>query len=156
MPKRSKPKLSGALQAFIENRSMPIPFAGCWIWTGACGGDGYGNTTVDGKQIGAHRLSWTAFRGPIPAGIHVLHHCDISSCVNPDHLWLGTHADNMADRSRKGRARWRRGEGKPRLRLRSLFEPFQKRVPRSRKLQLKPRIQIADRVLTILSRSLLR
>src|SRR3954471_18471885 len=104
---------SPALQARIESWSMPVPFAGCWIWLRGCSGDGYGAARADGKSIRAHRLSWIAYRGAIPAGMHVLHQCDIPTCVNPDHLWLGTHADNMADRSRKGHIETRRGKGKP-------------------------------------------
>jgi hypothetical protein len=51
----------------------------------------------------AHRASWEAYRGPIPKGMWVLHKCDTMPCVNPDHLFLGTHQDNMTDKTRKGR-----------------------------------------------------
>lgn len=75
----------------------------CWEFTGATSGDGYGSVNLNGKTVGAHRIAWEAAHGPIPPGLHVLHKCDHPSCCNPGHLFLGTHADNMADRSRKGR-----------------------------------------------------
>ena len=53
----------------------------------------------------AHRAAWVLFKGPIPLGLQVLHSCDNSSCVNPDHLWLGTNDDNVVDKMNKGRHR---------------------------------------------------
>ncbi|MCP5014874.1 MAG: HNH endonuclease [Ketobacter sp.] len=65
--------------------------------------EGYGKTAHGGKHYKAHRVSWTLNRGPIPPGMFVLHTCDSPPCVNPDHLFLGTHQDNMADKVSKGR-----------------------------------------------------
>lgn len=91
------------LAACIMSRSIPEPNTGCWLWLGAANGQGYGNMTVDGKHIRSHRASWLAYHGPIPARGHVLHRCDQPSCVNPDHLFIGTASDNMLDMYAKGR-----------------------------------------------------
>lgn len=72
----------------------------CWSWTGGINNRGYGRL----GNIYAHRVSYERTFGPIPAGLHVLHRCDNPPCTNPSHLMIGTHADNMADMSRKGRA----------------------------------------------------
>lgn len=75
----------------------------CWPWTGGVNRDGYGNAWAGGRCWKAHRIAWTLANGAIPSGLQVLHHCDNPPCCNPAHLFLGTHADNMADMVRKGR-----------------------------------------------------
>lgn len=75
----------------------------CWLWTGKKAGNGYGQFIHDGDFIGAHRAAWMVLRGPIPTGMYVLHRCDVPLCINPDHLFLGTHRDNMRDMTAKGR-----------------------------------------------------
>jgi len=75
---------------------------GCWFWTGAKT-VGYGVIEFQEKLHRAHRLSWVMHFGPIPAGLHILHHCDEPSCCRPDHLFPGTHLDNMRDCMKKGR-----------------------------------------------------
>lgn len=80
----------------------------CWEWQGErtrrVGGElSYGRVNWEGRSQRAHRVAWELVNGPIPAGLHVLHHCDNPPCVNPAHLFLGTHTDNMRDMVAKGR-----------------------------------------------------
>lgn len=79
------------------------PVTGCIEWTGFRQPFGHGLIRRDGKNIGTHRLAWELKHGPIPEGLDVLHKCDNPPCCNEDHLFLGTQADNVADRTAKGR-----------------------------------------------------
>lgn len=94
------------MRQLIENRSMPITDSGCWAWLGGCDNHGHGRLKRGGKQLHAHRVSYEAYKGPITRGRWVLHKCDVRSCVNPDHLFLGTPLMNARDRMVKGRTRW--------------------------------------------------
>lgn len=77
---------------------------GCWIWIAGGHPTGYGRFGLTSKQVEfAHRASWRLFRGEIPRGMFVCHHCDVRRCVNPDHLFIGSALDNMRDASRKNR-----------------------------------------------------
>jgi hypothetical protein len=92
----------GTLRRFWK-RAMPEPNTGCWLWFGCSVRRGYGTINVHGKAERAHRFAYEQFVGPIPPGLQVLHRCDVTCCVNPEHLFLGTFADNMRDRNKKGR-----------------------------------------------------
>lgn len=81
---------------------------GCWIWT-AARVNKYGVIGLFGKMVKAHRISWELHNGEIPNGLDVLHKCDNEYCVNPNHMFLGTQADNMHDMINKGRAAWQSG-----------------------------------------------
>lgn len=75
----------------------------CWPWQRGVNQSGYGQISIEGKQLGAHRVSYELHYGPIPTGLHILHTCDNPACVNPAHLCTGTHGDNVQDAIVKGR-----------------------------------------------------
>lgn len=78
----------------------------CWLWDGAKDSRGYGRFNLgghNGKTLLAHRFSWELTNGELSPDLDVCHHCDNPNCVNPSHLFLGTHKDNMNDRDKKGR-----------------------------------------------------
>lgn len=75
----------------------------CWNWSGSKNRKGYGALSIKNKHSIAHRESYKVFKGKIPNGMHVCHSCDNPSCINPDHLWLGTNKDNNNDKMEKGR-----------------------------------------------------
>lgn len=94
-------------RALIEAHSIPIPFAGCWMWLRSFHNGGYGQQWFgvgqDRRLYLVHRLSFEAFKGPIPAGMLIQHSCDNRWCCNPEHLSLGTDATNARDALLKGR-----------------------------------------------------
>jgi len=101
----------------IERHSCPEPNSGCWLWLGHVNGSSYGRLGRGRCERQVHRLSYRAYIAPIPSGMNVLHKCDVPSCVNPDHLFLGSLSDNMQDCLRKGRYVALRGEASIRAKL---------------------------------------
>ncbi len=90
------------------NRVERDPNSGCWLWSAAADPNGYGRVKLGPRTAAVmlvHRFSWVLANGPVPDGLHVLHRCDTPPCVNPYHLFLGTHLDNMRDMNTKGRGR---------------------------------------------------
>jgi len=87
----------------------------CWVWNGGKSNYGYGHFWYNGKTYGAHRMSYRIHNKNFPKKLFILHSCDNPSCVNPSHLFTGTHIENMRDRERKGRgdAAKRIGERNP-------------------------------------------
>lgn len=91
--------------AQFEEHFLAEPNSGCWLWDGSINRGGYGQYKgLKDVSTLAHRVSWSLYRGPIPEGLWVLHRCDVRCCVRPDHLFLGTHQDNMDDMWEKGRS----------------------------------------------------
>lgn len=86
----------------------------CWLWTKGKSTRGYGQVSFHGRHMRANRVAWILTHGDIPDDMIVCHNCpggDNPSCVNPAHLWLGTHKDNAIDRERKGRSKHKGGGG---------------------------------------------
>lgn len=86
----------------FEDRYIPEPMSGCWLWLGYVKRTPSPNYMLPwagykGKPQSAARVSWLRYKGEIPEGMHVLHTCHNCYCVNPNHLYLGTHQDNMLD-----------------------------------------------------------
>jgi|SRR6478736_7968963 len=84
---------------------IAINDSGCWVWTGAKNEKGYGKIGLprSSKTARCHRVSYELANGPVPDGVMVLHRCDNPSCINPEHLFLGTAQDNSIDMATKGR-----------------------------------------------------
>ena len=104
------------MQQRLDRYTKVDPLSGCHIWQRSTKPNGYGQLTFRMQRWMTHRLAWVARHGPIPEGLEVCHRCDERRCCNPDHLYLGSHAENMAEMKAKRRAlrrlpleRWRDG-----------------------------------------------
>lgn len=86
----------------LAENVMPIPECGCMIWMGSQVHD-YGQLSHNFRTVRAHKASYELANGPVPKGLQVLHKCDVRLCVNPEHLYAGTHNDNMRDRQSRDR-----------------------------------------------------
>jgi len=121
IPARGGSERSTALRFwFWKGARLVHDATSCWDWQRSRGSHGYGQFYEErGKPLLAHRYAWTITHGAIPHGKYVLHRCDNKKCVRPDHLFLGTQADNMADMNAKGRHGKvaLRGEQNPRAKL---------------------------------------
>lgn len=110
------------LEERLKSMATVNPKSGCWEWQGYKR-NGYGRTIIgsrkDGtrKFVAAHRIAYEVWNGEIPEGYEVCHKCDNPSCINPDHLFVGTRQDNIDDRERKGRNVVKLGEEQARSKL---------------------------------------
>ena len=93
-----------SLKERFEDKCELVTESGCWLWLAYVDRNGYGQIQVDKKTRYAHQVSYELYVGPITEWMHVLHKCDNPCCVNPYHLFLGTHSDNIADIMKKGRS----------------------------------------------------
>ena len=87
----------------FEDKYIPEPNSGCWLWNTTVNNAGYGIVKNNNKVMVAHRASYELYCEPIPDGMIICHKCDNRSCVNPDHLFVGSYKDNTHDMISKGR-----------------------------------------------------
>jgi hypothetical protein len=106
----------------LAHHSVPANENGCVLWAAQKGTGGYGYLKWKGRSRTVHRLAWESANGPILNGMHVCHKCDVRTCINIDHLFLGTNADNVADKMRKGR----QAKGEKLVAARSAFQVCRK------------------------------
>lgn len=89
--------MSNALANLIKEKSVAIPFSGCWIWMGSLDKGRYGQLTYRGTPMRAHRASYESHFNPAVRPMVICHKCDVRECVNPDHLYSGSYKDNRRD-----------------------------------------------------------
>lgn len=101
---KPRPLTEAQIKNFHRRVNRPDDQEACWLWVGEIMSNGYGRVWINDRNCSAHRIAYRIHNGEIPDGLCVCHSCDRRPCVNPAHLWLGTHKDNMADMIAKGRA----------------------------------------------------
>lgn len=121
----------------FDDKIAPDPNTGCWLWTGAVAGNGYPSIKWNGSAVGAHCFAYRMWRKqemaegrahpPLLRGMVLMHKCDTPLCCNPHHSKPGTHAENMQDMVRKGRAK---GQWPTRAQMDALEEDIRLDVPR--------------------------
>jgi hypothetical protein len=113
-------KTKGAPAQSVQYRlekKRTITKSGCWEFTGCRNKDGYGMIGIFNEVKSTHRVSYEIYIGPIPDGLCVCHTCDNPPCFNPQHLFIGTHKDNMIDMQSKGRTGIKYAEDNPQSKL---------------------------------------
>jgi len=102
----------------------PAPSSCCWEWTAGKSSNGYGQFKLNTKMLSAHRIAYTLTKGEIPKDLIVRHTCDNPVCCNPDHLILGTYADNMADKVERNRQAKGEQNGRCKLTVKQVMEIY--------------------------------
>ena len=113
--------LTRTIQQRFDEKWMPEPNSGCWLWTSTLTSKGYGSFHLNKYNRQAHRVAWQLYRGEIHSGLDVLHDCDVKCCVNPNHLHLGTAHDNAVEAVARGFWPDQKGESNGNVKLTALL-----------------------------------
>lgn len=117
---------------YLLAKAHPVPFSGCFILDHKTDKDGYVKLCVSKKQVRAHRLAYELANGPIQKGMLVCHHCGVRSCINPHHLFLGSHEENMKDMVKKLRSGFGERHSGSKLKASQILEIRSSMLPASK------------------------